>query len=68
METKGFRTGRPTFYELRLGDRVRVRISGVTGTLVKKGTRNMGWKVRWDEPRFGVTEGYMRPVDLEPIR
>lgn len=58
----------PTFYPLAVGDRVRVRVSGATGVIVKRGGRNMGWKVRWDNPRFGVTEGYVVGANLEPVQ
>ena len=62
---KNFRTGLPTFAKLKVGDRVRVTVSGVTGVLVKKGYKNVGWLVRWDEPKFGATQGWVRAVNLE---
>jgi protein involved in polysaccharide export with SLBB domain len=57
-----------TFYDLRPGDRVRVTISGVTGVIDRRcKNRRDGWIVRWDEPRFGVTEGRVAWPNLEPV-
>ena len=60
-------TGLPTFPKLAVGDRVYVKQTGVTGVIVKRGHPHNGWKVRWDEPKFGVTEGWARTVHLEKI-
>jgi hypothetical protein len=51
--------------DFKVGDRVRVELSGRTGELVKRGQPHNGWKVKWDEPKFGVTEGWVRTVNLE---
>lgn len=59
----------PTFHDLHEGDRVRVPLSGRTGTIVKRCTpRRDGWIVRWDEPLFGVEQGRVAWSNLEPIQ
>ena len=38
--------------KLRVGDRVRVQVSGWTGTVVKRvynGGGHFGWRIRWDK-------------------
>lgn len=55
-----------TFHDLRVGDRVRVTISGRTGEIVGPHRYHVGWRVRWDEPVFGVTEGNVSWPNLEP--
>lgn len=56
-----------TFHDVRPGDRVRVSISGRTGTIVKRcAHKRDGWIVKWDEPVFGVTEGRVAWANLEP--
>lgn len=54
------------FHDLRVGDRVRVTISGRTGTIVRRLDRHNGFRVRWDEPVFGVIEGRVAWSNLEP--
>jgi hypothetical protein len=51
-------------HDFRIGDRVRVLISGRTGTLVRR--LRHSWVVRWDEPVFGVAEGRISTVNIEP--
>lgn len=50
---------------LKVGDRVRVTVSGWTGTIVGAKVRHTGWKVRWDAPQFGATESRVLPSQLE---
>ncbi len=59
--------GGTVIHDFRVGDRVRVRISGRTGEIIKKNIRHNGWKVRWDEPVFGCTESDVLPPSLEPL-
>ena len=53
--------------DLKPGERVWVPGSGRTGTTVKKLGRHNGWLVRWDEPKFGVTEGRVQVALLERL-
>jgi len=57
----------PTFHDLRVGDRVRVTMSGRTGTIVKDNRKHAGVLVRWDEPMYGATESRVRLPNLEPL-
>lgn len=52
---------------LRVGSRVRVIISGRTGTIVGPKIRHNGWLVEWDEPMFGVERGRVldSQIDVE---
>lgn len=50
----------------RPGDRVVVAGSGRTGVL-RQTARRRGWKVAWDEPRFGVTEGWVHVPNLRLV-
>jgi hypothetical protein len=45
--------------DLEAGERVIVTGTGRTGVAMTKPVRHMGVKVRWDEPMFGVTEGWV---------
>ena len=56
-----------TFHDLRVGDRVRVPLSGRTGTIIGPHVRHNGFLVAWDEPMFGVTSGRVRHSNLEPF-
>lgn len=51
--------------DLKVGDRVRVTVSGWTGTIVGAKICHSGWKVQWDAPRFGATESRVLPSQLE---
>lgn len=52
--------------DLKPGDRVRVVLSGRTGTLVsRRMPRRDGWNVRWDQPMFGVEVGRVATANLE---
>ena len=54
--------------DLKPGDRVRVTISGRTGTVERKDKNpHHGWHVRWDEPVFGVEVGIVRTANLERV-
>lgn len=53
--------------QIRVGSRVRVVISGRTGEVVAKGHPHSGWKIRWDNPQFGVTEGWVRTANIEEV-
>jgi len=55
-----------TFHDLRVGDRVRVTQSGRKGEIVGPHRHHVGWRVRWDEPLFGVIEGNVSWPLLEP--
>lgn len=59
--------GLPDFTDkkFKVGDRILIEASGRTGEIVKRGHPHQGWKVRWDEPMFGVTEGWVRTVHME---
>lgn len=60
--------GPPTFdpVPFAFGDRVTVEVSGRTGTVVSHEHRpHSGWRVRWDEPVFGVTESWVRTVHMQ---
>jgi hypothetical protein len=50
---------------LKVGDRVRVRLSGRTGTVIRRNVRHNGWRILWDEPVFGVTAGDVLPHNLD---
>jgi hypothetical protein len=50
---------------LKVGERVVVPGSGRTGVVVAGPQRHNGWKVRWDEPMFGVTEGWVATANLD---
>lgn len=64
---KSFSTGLPDFSDkkFKVGDRVMVEISNRTGTVVAGPKKHAGWKVRWDEPVFGVTESWVRTVHMK---
>jgi len=51
--------------DLQIGERVRVRISGRTGTVVDGYQRHNGYMIEWDEPMFGVTRGRVNTHNLE---
>jgi antirestriction protein ArdC len=53
--------------DLAIGERVRVTISGRTGTVASEHRRHSGFKVRWDEPMFGVEEAYVSAANLERL-
>lgn len=48
------------------GARVVVSGSGRTGTVVAPAIRHNGPKIKWDDPKFGVTEGRVMLGSLEP--
>ena len=51
---------------LKVGDRVRVPISGRTGVLVsRRKPAQDGWNVQWDEPLYGVEVGRVATANLE---
>lgn len=52
---------------LKVGDKIRIPLSGRTGTIVDKGKKHTGWRIRWDEPVFGVTESRINPSSMEPL-
>jgi len=55
-----------THKHFKIGDRVRVEISGRTGTIVsRRRPERDGWNVRWDDPKFGVEVGRVATVNLE---
>lgn len=56
----------PTFHDLREGDRVTVAGSDRTGTIVSDNGVHGEKKVRWDNPVFGVVEGWVAWPNLEP--
>jgi hypothetical protein len=59
--------GGPKLFHFKVGDRVRVTLSGRTGTVVEKCRfKNHGWMVKWDEPVFGVEKGRVTTANLEP--
>lgn len=59
--------GSVTLHDFRVGDRVRVPISGRTGVIVSRRRPSRdGWNVRWDEPVYGVTEGRVSTSNMEP--
>lgn len=50
------------------GDKVRVPVSGRTGTLHSRRTpRRDGWNVLWDEPLYGVERSRVATSNLERI-
>jgi hypothetical protein len=51
--------------DLKVGDRIRVRISGRTGTICKPLRRHCGWMVEWDDPKFGVNQGRVSTANIE---
>lgn len=52
----------------KVGNRVRVTISGRTGTIVELHRRHNGFMVKWDEPIFGVEQGRVTADKLELIQ
>lgn len=66
-------TGLPDFTDkhFAVGDRVKVERfpgdtrTGATGTIIARAKpAHDGWVIRWDAPRFGVTTGKARTVNL----
>ncbi len=61
-------SGGPTLHDLRVGDKVRVTLSGRTGTVLSRCKQKRdGWVVSWDEPVFGRTQGRVAWANLEPV-
>jgi len=54
-----------THKQFKVGDRIRVEMSGRTGVIIKRGHAHNGWKVKWDHPVFGVIEGWVRTIHME---
>lgn len=55
-----------TFYDIRIGDRVIIERTGRVGTVVSKHRHHNGRRVRWDEPVFGVEEGWVALDAMRP--
>ena len=49
----------------KVGDRIRVIGTGRTGTIEARMHKHTGWRVRWDDPMFGVETGNVRSVHME---
>jgi hypothetical protein len=58
--------GGPVFHDFRIGDRVKVTMSGRTGEIISGPRRHSGWEVRWDEPVYGCIESWVAWPLMEP--
>lgn len=58
----------PVFYDVRVGDRIRMKRTGATGIiLARRKPERDGWTVAWDNPVFGATQGRAIAAEIVPI-